>query len=80
MNTTTKIRPVGNSKGVILPKKYLELCGIEDLVDVSVQNNRITIAAARSVPKKKWSDFKRNLRKEKIKLIANKFDETEWTW
>ena len=80
MTTTTKIRAVGNSKGVILPKKYLNQCGIEDKVDITIKDRKITIVASGNIKKKKWSDFTRRNRKEKIDLIANKFDEKDWTW
>lgn len=80
MSTTTKIRAVGNSKGVILPKKYLDQCGIEDMVDITIKDKTITIAAARNVRRKEWSDFKRPAGKEKVTFISNKFDEDEWTW
>ena len=79
MNTTTKIRAVGNSRGVILPKTYLDQCGIQDMVNIAIQGNVITIAAVKNV-KKKWTDFKPSGRKEKVTLIPNKFDENEWTW
>jgi antitoxin component of MazEF toxin-antitoxin module len=80
VNTTSKIRAVGNSRGVILPKKYLDQCGIEDVVNIAIQDNMITIAAAKNVKKKKWADFKPSTGKEKVAFISNKFDETEWTW
>ena len=80
MTTTTKIRAVGNSKGVILPKKYLHQCGIEDRVDIAVRDNMITIAAAKNVAKKKWADFKQSKGKERVALVPNKFDEKDWTW
>ena len=80
MTTSTKIRAVGNSKGVILPKKYLDQCGIEDRVDITVNNNIITIVAAKNVVKKKWSDFKQSTKKEKATFVPNTFDEKDWTW
>ncbi len=80
MTTTTKIRAVGNSKGVILPKKYLDQCGIEDKVDISIKDNIITIAATKSATKRKWADFKKINKKENIPLLTNTFDEKDWTW
>jgi antitoxin component of MazEF toxin-antitoxin module len=80
MGTTSKIRAVGNSRGVILPKKYLDQCGIEDRVDITIKDNTITIAASKNGKKKKWSDFKPTAGKEKVTFISNKFDEKEWTW
>ncbi len=80
MTTTSKIRAVGNSRGVILPKKYLDQCGIEDTVSITINDNIITIAAVKNVTKKKWSDFKQSAKKEKAMLVPNKFDEKDWTW
>ncbi len=80
MTTTTKIRAVGNSKGVILPKKYLDQCGIEDAVDITIKDHKITIVASKNIAKMKWSDFKPSNRKEKIRIVKNKFDEKDWTW
>ena len=80
MTTSTKIRAVGNSKGVILPKKYLDQCGIEDRVDITLKDSIITIAASKTFVKKKWTDFKQSTKKEKITLVRNKFDEQDWTW
>ncbi len=80
MTTTTKIRAVGNSKGVILPKKYLDQCGIEDKVDITIKDNIITIAATKNAIKRKWADFKKFNKKEKFPLLTNTFDEKDWTW
>jgi antitoxin component of MazEF toxin-antitoxin module len=80
VTTSTKIRAVGNSKGVILPKKYLDECGIHERVDITVKDNTITIAAAKAVVKKKWTDFSQPGKKRKTALVANKFDENDWTW
>ena len=80
MTTTSKIRAVGNSKGVILPKKYLDQCGIEDKVDITIKDNIITIAAAKNITKRKWADFKQTSKREKVILVPNKFDEKDWTW
>ena len=80
MTITTKITALGNSRGVILPKRYLDLCGIEDKVDITIQNHKIMIAASRNIKKKKWSDFRLPNRGVKISGIKNKFDEKDWTW
>lgn len=36
------------------------------------------ISANNEVKKKKWSDFKKS--KQKVSLVLNRFDETDWTW
>ena len=79
MTASTKIRAVGNSKGVILPKKFLDQCGIQDHVDITVKDKTITIAASKGAGKKKWADFSQ-ARKKPSALVSNKFDEKDWTW
>ncbi len=80
MTKTTKIRAIGNSKGVILPKKYLDRCGIEDKVEINIKDKVIILAATKNVTKRKWADFKQINKKEKLPLVTNTFDEKDWTW
>jgi antitoxin component of MazEF toxin-antitoxin module len=75
MTTTTKIRAVGNLKGIIIPKAFLDQCGIEESVDITMKNNSITITASKVVVKKKWADFKPSGKKEKVKFIPGKLFE-----
>lgn len=75
----TKIRRIGNSRGILFSKSILDKSGITDAVHVVVKNKVIMISAAENTKKKKWSDFKKTS-KEKVELIQNKFDENEWTW
>ena len=77
MNTTLKIRQIGNSKGILFPKSVLEKSGVKDVVKVIVKNKVIMLSAI-DTKKKGWSDFRR--KKLKVDLIATKFDEKEWTW
>lgn len=75
----TKIRRIGNSKGILFPKTILEESGIKDTVKITVKDNIIMISSADKPIKKKWSDFKK-AKKEKSDFVVNRFDETEWTW
>jgi antitoxin MazE len=75
----TKIRRIGNSKGILFPKLILEESGIKGAVKITVKNNTITISSAPSTSKKKWSDFKK-ASKQKSDFVVNKFDEKDWTW
>ena len=80
-----KIRNIGNSKGVILPKNVLEQCAIEEDIIIEVKNSRIIITPA-SVPKRKGWD-------EAFKMMAANGDDElvipdvfndenidDWTW
>lgn len=79
MNTTiAKVRRFGNSKGILLTKAILDESGVKDMVKITIKNKVIMISANNEVKKKKWSDFKKS--KQKVSLVLNRFDETDWTW
>ncbi len=77
-STTAKVRRIGNSRGILFTKSILDESGVKDIVKITVKNKVIMISAEKEIKKKKWSDFKKS--KQKLVLVANKFDETEWTW
>ncbi|MGC4023208.1 MAG: hypothetical protein QM734_15325 [Cyclobacteriaceae bacterium] len=79
MTSITKIRRIGNSRGILFPKTILDESGIKNTVRITVKDNVIIITSADKPAKKKWSDFKKKT-KVKADLVVNKFDETEWTW
>jgi len=77
--STTKIRQIGNSRGILFPKSILDKSGIKDNVKISVKDHVIMISSADKPVKKKWSDFKK-ASKVKADFVVNRFDETDWTW
>ena len=78
MSTLAKIRPIGNSKGILLPKSFLEECGIKTDVTISIKEKAIVISATDKKEKKRWLDIKKS--KQKVSSINNTFDEKDWTW
>ena len=50
---TTKLRKIGNSRGILLPKSILAQCEIENEVSVEVNGHHIIITAVTSVPEKR---------------------------
>ena len=79
MAVLSRIRQIGNSKGILFSRSILEKSGITDNVKIVVKDNVIMISSAETSKKKKWSDFKK-VKSEKVDLIQNKFDNTQWTW
>ncbi|HRG09615.1 MAG TPA: AbrB/MazE/SpoVT family DNA-binding domain-containing protein [Cyclobacteriaceae bacterium] len=77
--TITKIRRIGNSRGILFSKTILDKSGITDNVQIIVKDKTIIISAVNEKKKKKWSDFKRS-KKDKSDFVVNKFDLTDWTW
>lgn len=82
----TKIIKVGNSKGIIIPAKFLELIGLKDRVAIEIEDNKMIITAAKSKPREGWeemlADDIENHGQPK-KLIPDFFedeDNSDWEW
>jgi antitoxin component of MazEF toxin-antitoxin module len=77
--TVTKVRKIGNSKGILFPKSIMDEGGIIDIVKITVRNKVITITPGDKKRKKVWSDFKR-VKRERVEYVANTFDASDWVW
>jgi antitoxin MazE len=49
------IRRIGNSRGVLLPKSFIEECGMKDVVEIELVDNAIVIRPASEL-RKGWFD------------------------
>ena len=75
---------IGNSRGVRIPKSLLAACGIEDAVDLSVDDGKIVLKAAPNV-RQGWAEAAREMaRRGDDELLdpptSTAFDEDEWEW
>ncbi|HCU23422.1 MAG TPA: hypothetical protein DF383_00250 [Deltaproteobacteria bacterium] len=76
---------IGNSKGVRLPKAFLQQCNFTDSVDIEVQGNKIVLAPLRQ-PREGWEEAAKlaHAREDDVLLIPdsleNIFDREEWEW
>ena len=50
----TQVVPIGNSRGVRIPRAVLDLCHIDNTVDLSVKGNAIVIRPIRRRPRAGW--------------------------
>jgi len=83
---STKLVKVGNSKGVILPKKALDKLGIDDNnIDIEINEEAIILKPSRKKVRKGWARaFKKMHAAGDDKPIANDFSREEdfkdWKW
>ncbi|HRJ31298.1 MAG TPA: hypothetical protein PLV21_04985 [Cyclobacteriaceae bacterium] len=77
--TVTKIRKIGNSKGILFPKAILDKGGIIDTIKITVKNRVIMITPVEKKAKKSWSDFKK-VKRESVDFVTSSFDAKEWSW
>ena len=78
--------PIGNSKGVRIPKAILQQCYIKKYVDLEVEDKHIVIKSFHEKPRKNWEEYFGEMHKHKDDrlLIDDRFDPDlgieSWTW
>jgi antitoxin MazE len=76
---------IGNSRGIRIPKPFIEQCGLGETVELRVANDCLIISPERQ-PRQGWNDaFRasgRALDDELMLEIAepNEFDRKKWRW
>ena len=82
----TKIVPIGNSRGIRIPKAMLEHCGFDEEVDLQAKNGTLILRPL-SVPRTGWAvAFKSMAETRDDHLVheesstATQFDAEEWQW
>ena len=81
----TALIPIGNSRGLRIPKPFIQQCGLEGEVEMDVRNGQIVISSVRK-PRQGWErSFKMMARLGDDALLdadapPTKWDEAEWQW
>jgi antitoxin MazE len=80
----TKLIPIGNSRGVRIPKPLLEQAGLEDEVELRVLDDGIVIGPARA-PRAGWAEAARLVRERGEDGLLDeptptRFEAAEWEW
>lgn len=80
----TKLVPIGNSRGVRLPKPMIEEAQLEGEVELVLRDRAIVITAARK-PRDGWAEGARLLHaleadRPLLPGAATHFDREEWEW
>ena len=80
----TKIVQIGNSRGVRLPKSFIEEAGLENEVELRLVEGGILVESA-PTPRAGWSEAAKHLHdvEKGVMLdepVATHFDDSEWSW
>ena len=76
---------IGNSRGIRIPKPFIEQCGLGETVELSIQNDCLIISPGRQ-PRQGWEDaFRASSDTAHDELMLeftepNEFDSKEWRW
>ncbi len=82
----TKIIKIGNSRGIRIPKPLIAQAGIQEDVEISLEENRLVIASANH-PRSDWAEAFRVMASrgddsllEAAAVTGAIWDEEEWEW
>ena len=75
------LRKVGNSQAVIIPKAILSQLGLEDCLEMVVENNRIVLSAPKS-PRVGWAMAAQAIAQQQDDQLLDfpEESEDEWVW
>lgn len=76
--------PIGNSKGIRIPKPILKQCHIEETVDLEVEGDHIIISPDKEIPRQGWDNaFKAMHSNNEDRLVVDdslELDTEGWEW
>lgn len=82
----TKIVPIGNSRGVRIPKAMLEHCGFGEVVEMQARKGALILRPAKT-PRAGWGSAFEGMAAAKDDLLvledaptSTQFDAEEWEW
>lgn len=80
----THLVPIGNSRGLRIPKALLEATGITDAVDLAIEGQQLVVRPVRA-PRAGWQEAARAMAERGEDQLLDPatptaFDEAEWEW
>ena len=80
----TKLVPIGNSRGVRIPKPMITEAGIDDEVDIQVRDGAIVITSFKN-PRAGWAESARVMHERREDQLIDsptdtRFDRNDWKW
>jgi len=78
------IVPIGNSKGIRIPKSVLQQCNIDKYADVEVKDEHIVVKPYKNKPRENWEkSFEKMHQNNDDQLIIDDnldLEFEDWTW
>lgn len=76
----TKLRKVGNSRGVIIPASMLAACGMDDEVDIRQEGEHLVLATVKSVRANWFDSYCADNDVEPMSALSPEDGSDEWVW
>jgi antitoxin MazE len=79
-----KVVPIGNSKGIRIPKVWLEQLGVSDEVEMAVQDDKLVLRRPRH-SREGWDEAFRQMAEAADDSLLDlttptRFESEEWEW
>jgi antitoxin MazE len=79
-----KVVPIGNSKGIRIPKVWLEQLGVSDEVEMAVQDDKLVLRRPRH-PREGWGEAFRQMAEaaeDRLldRAVPTRWEAEEWDW
>jgi antitoxin MazE len=82
----TNVINVGNSKGIIIPAKFLKILNLKDKVQLNLSDNKIIIEPVTRLPREGWearikADIEKNgIPEMELPDVFEDENTDEWQW
>jgi antitoxin MazE len=80
----TKIRKLGNSRGVLIPKPLLKQAGLEEQAEILVEGNTLVLRKPKRTPRQGWAEAAKEIAaRSEDELVLGDFAneaDADWTW
>lgn len=80
----TKIRRMGNSRGILIPKPLLAQAGLEDEAEILVEGNTLIVRRPKKASREGWAEASRQIAaRGEDALVLGDFDndaDADWAW
>ena len=72
-----KLVPIGNSKGIRIPKAILEQCGLKSEVELDVRGGSIVVRPVEDI-RQGWKEAFQKMHENGDDAFLNQFFQTQW--
>ncbi len=84
----TKVIKIGNSRGIRIPKSFIEQSGLDDEVELEVRNDQIIIRSISTNKRENWDILFEKMAQNKDDILLDSdtlevqtiWDKDEWVW
>ena len=84
----TKVIKIGNSRGIRIPKSFIEQSGLDDEVELEIRNDQIIIRSISTKKRENWDILFKKMAQNKDDILLYSdtlvvqtiWNKDEWVW